>query len=529
MKKSLKVVALSLVAMMALSGCGGTNTASNFELGEPVYGDTYPIETDKTVSWWLSASLNAMYMDPDDQPIYKGYQDQTGVDIEFILPAVGQSSEAFRLMVASGEFPDLITSNWATHDGGPQAYVKEGVIIPVMHEAITKYAPNLMKVMEENPQIEELVTDNNGEFYMFPAFNSPDYDGKTVGGPIVRMDLFEKYNIAIPHTQDEWYEALKALKANGVRYPIVVADASTPFRGLTNAQYDFYQEDGVVKLGIMEREWLDYVNLFQKWFAEGLIDADIGNVDTATYDQKILSGQSAVFEQQGTGFNRISSAGKKANPEFRIHGIKQPIPKEGERTTASSVVGRKWSGYGSTIITTDCKDIELAARVADYAFSPAGRILTNFGIEGESFEYVDGVPTFTDAVRDPKTGNITGIDRYTMVPAGIPAQNMISEWGSYLQRAGDPDFLDSIEDWSDHDVYDYVLPMLIMTPEQSESVKGVSLQAFNEAQTFFLNGVTGGKQITEEEWQKYVDTLKSYGIEKEIKIRQELYDQKFKK
>ena len=363
---------------------------------------------------------------------------------------------------------------------------------------------------------------------MFPSFNSPDYDGKTVGGPIVRMDLFEKYDIAIPHTADEWYEALKALKANGVRYPLVVADGQMPFRGLTNTFYDFYLDDGVVKYGVMEKEFLDYVNLFQKWFAEGLIDADIGNVDTATYDQKILSGQSAVFEQQGTGFNRISAAGKKADPNFRIHGVKQPVPEKGGKTTSSGVVGRKWSGYGSTIITTDAEDIELAARVADYAFSPAGRILTNYGIEGESFEYVDGVPTFTDAMRDPKTGNIVGIDRYTMIPAGQPAQNMISEWNSYLQRVGDPDFLDSIPDWSDHNCDETVLPMLILNPEESESIKGIATQAFNEAWAFFYKGVTGGKQITEEEWEAYVETIKGFGVEKEIKIRQEIYDKSFK-
>ena len=41
-------------------------------------------------------------------------------------------------------------------------------------------------------------------------------------------------------------------------------------------------------------------------------------------------------------------------------------------------------------ITTSCKNIEAAARLLDYAYGEEGHLLANFGIEGVTYEMIDG-------------------------------------------------------------------------------------------------------------------------------------------
>jgi hypothetical protein len=55
-----------------------------------------------------------------------------------------------------------------------------------------------------------------------------------------------------------------------------------------------------------------------------------------------------------------------------------------------------------TTAVTDIDRLEKIARWLDYRFSKEGALLLNYGIEGETFEYVDGKPVFNDRIlKDP--------------------------------------------------------------------------------------------------------------------------------
>lgn len=519
MKKFSRIMALLLSAMLILCSCGGKKEAVKREIGEAKFGNEYPLETDESLTWWLQASLNPEYKTYDEQPIYRAYQEATGVDIEFILPAQGQMSDAFRLMIASGDLPDIITHNWATNDGGPQSYITNGTIIP-LKDVINAYAPNLRAYLDSRPGLDKLIKMENGEYYAFPTFMG-EGSIHTAGGPIVRKDLFEKHNIAYPETIDEWYVALKKLKENGVRYPLTTVNGTYPLASGFDAYDGWYQENGEVKYGPMQPEWLDYINTMQKWFKEGLVDADLGSIDQAVMDQKVLSGDSAVFQALGSTFNRISNAGKKANPDFELTGVKYPSPEKGKKSKfgAYSMI---YSGYGSAAITTACKNVELAARVIDYSYSKEGQMLTNFGIEGVSYEMIDGYPTYTDKVRDPVTGSVIGADKYTMYPSGQPAQNMIQDPRSYEQRAGSPEFLASVPIWAENDMEKHYIPRLIFNAEDSAATKGILVQVNDLMKEFFYNGIFAKSPVTQKQFDEYVQSLKNLGIEKYIEIETRL-------
>lgn len=52
----------------------------------------------------------------------------------------------------------------------------------------------------------------------------------------------------------------------------------------------------------------------------------------------------------------------------------------------------------STAISAECSDVELAAKFMDYFYSDEGRLFANFGIEGVTYNMVNGEPKLTDMV-----------------------------------------------------------------------------------------------------------------------------------
>ena len=116
----------------------------------------------------------------------------------------------------------------------------------------------------------------------------------------------------------------------------------------------------------------------------------------------ILSGDTGVWCGSGTqSITQLLSMAAESQPDMRITGMTN-VTKDGDTAhvgTESQILDSiMWS------ITTQCSDPAAIARYVDYLYSDAGILLANYGVEGEGFEYVDGVPTFTSLVTDSDLG-----------------------------------------------------------------------------------------------------------------------------
>ncbi len=270
-------------------------------------------------------------------------------------------------------------------------------------------APNLKKYLEEHPEIDKQVKLDDGTYYTFPNIYGAD-NLLTYRGNIVRKDMLDKIGMAVPETIDEWHAVLtKAKNELGLKAPYTSnMDDLLMFASAYGVGPELYVEDGVVKFGPYEEGFKNLLTTLNKWYDEGLIDSNIANVDTKIIKQNILNGDTiAAFGNTGGGIGAWTTAFAQAGEKVDLQPAKYAAAAKGEKPFWGHRVS-EYMSYGSACITTACKDLDAAYKLLDYGYSEEGRMLFSFGIEGESYEMIDGYPTYTELLTNNPDGKAFG-------------------------------------------------------------------------------------------------------------------------
>lgn len=515
-KKLLSLVAVLLSSACLLAGCGGPARQENASpITYPEDGSIYPMVCEDELTVW-SQSLSTE--DLNSSPIGLAWQEQTGAKIKFEQPVNG--NEALNTLLASGDLPDIIISTLAAAPGGIQKQVEDEIIIE-LDEYLEAYAPNLMAYLKANPDIDKEIKSDDGHYYYFP-FVRGDERLSSSCGIALRKDLLDKAGLDIPVTIDDWTEVLRAYKAQGVIAPLSFSLQSYEypygyFSGAWNVAGNYYLDNGVAKYGFMEDGMIEAIKTFKMWYDEGLLDRNI--VSVPDIDGQIIQGQTAASVMwAGGGIGKYMNA--KPTPDFELVAVAPPVLEEGQ---ISNFGGKEllYNSMNNAYITTECKNIELAVRFLDYAFGEAGHILINFGIEGESFEYVDGVPTYTDIILKPE-GNKSiseAMKPYLFASGSFPG---VQDFGYLEQYYQLPQQREAVDVWSKCNSTATRFPNIAFTSEESEKLAEIRTNIETYSLEMWFKFITGAESL--DNYDAFREQLVAYGVEDAIQIFQDAYD-----
>lgn len=399
MKKTKKLLCLLIViaiSVSALVGCTNKKETSEDSGKITYWAPFYPHYSQ------LGTSMG-------DAPFFKELQARTGVEIEFIHPPVGEESANFNLMVASGELPDVIEFSFLSYKGGPEKAIDDNVIMDIT-DLIKEKAPNLSKQLADHPDWDKQVKTDSGKYYCFPAIRGDEFLDYWQG-PQVRQDYLEKVGMEAPETIEEWEAMLRAFKTElGIETPLTLksnAENAHAFVGAYGITKKFFVDGGKVKFGPMTDEYEEYITLMAKWMKEGLLDPDFATHDAKTFDAKVASGKAGAYVGSAGGdMGKFIAATSAQNPEAKLVAVKPPVLKKGD----APKIGFKDFDYipaQSVSVTTACKNLDSVFKLFDYAYGEEGHMFYNFGVEGTSYNMVDGYPTYTDDIIHPKKEGVT--------------------------------------------------------------------------------------------------------------------------
>ena len=438
----------------------------------------------------------------NDTEFAKELKRQTKINVNFRHYS---SNAEVLTIISSGQLPDILEQNWLNFSGGPEHSIKNGYILK-LNDIIENYSPNLKNYLDNNPDMKKAVMTSSGSYYAYPFIRS-DKRLLTFTGLIVRSDILEELSLPVPVTINDWETALRAFKQNGFDYPFVCKDISAllPFFGAFDVWPQFYNDNGSVKHGCFEPNYLTALETLSRWYSEGLIDPYYSTTNESTLNIYVLTGKSAAF----TGYAGYTMGYiYDKDPSIKLAVAPYPIQNPGDEARFA-IVDPHYSPQMAAAITTKCKDIVSAAALLDYGYGEKGHLLFNFGIENESYTMVDNKPVFTENVINNKQGLITRV-AMALYHRGSYSGPFIQDFSTIEQYYNLPEQKECFEVWK-NDAEKYLLPAFPDGDDMLElrNLYYNVLDHINEQQIQFISGLRPLSEL-----EKFKQELLEMGYDK---------------
>ena len=433
-----------------------------------------------------------------------------------------QEKEAFNIMIASKELPDIIERHWAgDYPGGAEKAIKDGIIVKT-NELIDKYAPNYKAVLKADPEKEKQVKTDSGNLFGFSFFRGDDLN-TVYYGPVLRNDWLKELNLEVPTTIDEFETVLNAFKKKGIVSPYTQAKALEGdfIAGAFGFNRGWYIDDSKkVAFGPMNAKYKDYLTVLNRWFKDGLFDKNFASNDDNAKKANMLNGKSGatvglVGGNMGTWINSM----KDKDPKYDLVAAPYPTLNKGDKVKFSQ---KDWKFAGlSAAITTACKNPEIAARLLDYGYSKEGDILFNFGTENVSYTMVNNIPTYTDLIlkNSDKLSIAEAMGKYQRACYAAP---MVQAKQYYLQFLVLAQQKAAVELWSKANPYPNKYPNATTTPEESAELATIESDINTYVDEITLKVIMGTAPLSEID--KMQTQIKNMKFEKATQLRQAAVD-----
>ena len=144
MKKALSTI-LALVLVLACTPA--------FALDLLSAGDTYPLGSDATITWYSEGNLtpHEKFVDATESPFHTGLAEQLGINIDWMFPTSGTTGSVYTntLIADPTNLPDIMGVYWM--DNANQ-YLEDEVIWDLT-DYIQEYAPAYYAFLQSPPRL----------------------------------------------------------------------------------------------------------------------------------------------------------------------------------------------------------------------------------------------------------------------------------------------------------------------------------------------------------------------------------------
>jgi len=506
-KKAFGVAVALTIAVTSLAGCGNGSG--------PATGET------KKLTYWTGNSASTYVTNYDEATSIAKLQEKFGIDIEFIHPSASRWSEQFNIMIASNEYTDIINQNsWdGAYNGGLPAAYKDGVIIDLTEYLDAGKMPNYKKLLEKYPEVDLSSRTVDGKLFSFGTIKDSAEMNASLG-PIVRKDWLDKLGLEAPDTIGDWYNMLKAFKTqdpngNGKADEIPFGEYSSQLFSMFCTAYNvgtgfYYDANGELVYGPTQPGYKEFITEMNKWYNEGLIDPEFAAIARSNLNANVTNGLvGALVGYVGSSMGTYLGAMEK-DPNFDLVGVKWPRHDENSKRYVARDTSDMGGGASGAVVTTACKDPELAVRFLDYMYSEEATEILNWGVEGETFTKENGEYKFTDAITNNPDGLTfaEAVNEHVFPSLGVPNKYWLNSSYSEVQYRY-PQQKAAPAEWIDGDV-SLVNLRVKMTAEENARRSQITADTTPYEDEMFTKMIIGKEPISK--FDEYVDTMNKYGL-----------------
>lgn len=468
---------------------------------------------------------NDKYVLNDDMIIPKEIAKYTNITLKGTASTMdSDSTQSFNLMIASKELPDIV--------GGKRQeiikYGQEGAFIP-LNDLIEQYAPDIKKILDENPDVRAAITAEDGNIYQIP-FMFKDIVSEAY---FIRQDWLDKLGLQIPTTVDELHDVLKAFveqdpNGNGVKDEVgyfcrvSVADRNKlvgllPVFGIND--YWHINKNGKVAIGMYTPEYKEAIKSVSQWYAEGLIDPEIFTRGGSARDILFPENNGGMIHDwipSTTGYNKSVADQVEG---FKLVGMLPVTDVNGDQWEVASRAKLDGAGWA---ITSSNKHPEETMKYMNFYFTETGRRIKTYGVEGATYNMVDGKPVYTDDILNSDKA----INIQIMEMGGMIEDMAYLHDASYENFAMDEEGQKTMKMYSDAGVSNAVypqVPAISFTNEENDLIQA----KYPACRTYMLEQMqkwTFDGSMVDQQFDGYMQTLKEMGMDEIVAAYQAAYD-----
>ena len=506
MKKRL-IGTIGVVAASAavLTGCGAEEAAESS--GDGTFSYMMP---DRQMAW-----LN-------DQKVLPVIAEETGVTTELVDGGPqGEYYQRIDLDIASKGVGDAAIVSLAQM----QVYGPQGAFVDLA-PLIAEHAPNIQRYIDEHPEFASIVTQDDGAIYGL-ILERPRI------GPVTmyRADMFRKAGITeAPKNIAELTEAMRTLKdaygEDSGYYPMTGRDYfmnllyafgatfSVDDDGTTHGVYD---ASPAMSLDVKSEGFLEAITWYKAVYEEGLIDPIWveGSMSEEDWQALILNGDSSIttdFFTRPAWF--MANGGPEIDPDFSVEVM---MPFEDEAGNPLSPTSNATFDASRVFVIDQSSDEAVnIIKMLDYLYSEEGQTTLHYGVEGETYDIVDGEPQY-----------LVRYDDVADSPVGTPVWAFHQDRISYPAPVDNAAYYAFLDDFTGSYASEYFEeratphPVIRYTPEQQEEKSAIYAGLQTAMTAGFGEFVRGDRELSE--WDDFLAELDALGYEDMVALDAEAF------
>jgi putative aldouronate transport system substrate-binding protein len=535
MKKKFLLGLVSLMVAASFFGCGkkkdntdktGNDSDSTFE--------AWPEEV--TLGWWLIGGTDEYYQHYfQEMKGWQEIQERTNITIDF---QVQTNSDNYLPMMTAATYPDIITANhYSMYPGRLNQLYLDGIAVE-LNQYMDEYMPNFSNIIKNYPTIARDLQVEDGKYIfastLYDVDNEEDRMANSVYGLAIREDWLDTVGLEIPTNMEEWYQVLKAFKTmdpngNGVQDEEPICMASSGWKYFLCAygigDDPILDENGKVYYGYATDAYKEFLSEMNRWNNEGLFYNWFKKATLVDQEDRTVGNFAGAIKTQAKELDEDDpdsyiSKLRQTVPEAKLTAAPWPETADGEALCYSNIAS---FGTDTTIITSNCKNPEAAAYFIDYLYSEEGSTYLSWGIEGESYEVVDGEKQMLeDMDEDVQFYDTTMKKRYTYADPTTIGFPMFKTFASCILSTKSDSYVEACRTWAQGDT-SYRMPYAVMLNDKQtatiDDVENTMKDYIRESRQDFIEGK---EPLTN--YDNYLEQLKLLGVEDYIAIWQECYD-----
>lgn len=312
----------------------------------------------------------------------------------------------FNLIIAAGDYPDVISGVEKYYVGGFVKAYEDDVIIP-LDDYIADCMPEYWNLIHEDEKLRKAVTTDDDSYMAWYSI----YDKTIVNeGTFIRKDWCDLVGMDVPESIDDMNKFAYAIKSQ-LDLPSVLLmgsglDTLSSAWGISSAVssgagFAYHREGDTLVADITSERYESYIRQLAQWYADGIVSQNFTELDTSnmsgTMEAELSANRTAIASTMVNSMDNL----RNEDPNFELVAMVCTVDGENNHQ------GQGERQFDACSISSQC-DPNLIPYIMgwmDYWYTEEGAMAGSYGVEGKDYQVnADGSISYLPEITENQYG-----------------------------------------------------------------------------------------------------------------------------